>query len=46
MGKVRAIPKVGVSIITTLDTTLDALLEPIRSERLPDFAPAYTSTPE
>ena len=26
--------------------TFDALLEPIRSERLPDFAPAYTSTPE
>ena len=31
-----------VSIIITLD----ALLEPICSERLPDFAPAYTSTPE
>ena len=31
-----------VSIIITLD----ALLEPVRSERLPDFAPAYTSTPE
>ena len=25
---------------------LDALLEPTRSERLPDFAPAYTYTPE
>ena len=32
-----------VSIIITLDTPL---LEPVRSERLPDFAPAYTSTPE
>ena len=31
-----------VSIIITLDT----LLEPIRSERLRDFAPAYTSIPE
>ena len=30
----------------TIIITLDALLEPVRSERLPDFAPAYTSTPE
>ena len=29
--------------LITLDTPL---LEPVRSERLPDFAPAYTSTPE
>ena len=40
MGKVRAIQRSVVSIIITLD----ALLEPTRSERLPDFAPAYTST--
>ena len=42
MGKVSAIPKVG-GLITI---ALDALLEPTRSEWLPDFAPAYTSTPE
>ena len=32
--------------MASIIVTLDALLEPIRSERLPDFAPAYTSTPE
>ena len=32
--------------VVSIIITLDALLEPTRSERLPDFAPAYTSTPE
>ena len=32
--------------VVSIIITLDALLEPIRSERLPDFASAYTSTPE
>ena len=39
-GRVLGTGRVSIII------TLDALLEPIRSERLPDFAPAYTSTPE
>ena len=34
----------GFCHVVSIIITLDALLEPIRSERLPDFAPAYTST--
>ena len=33
-------------VVVSIIITLDALPEPVRSERLPDFAPAYTSTPE